>query len=94
MLDRHQFDWDDANCGRVREAGIDPTEAPEAVRDPARISRDVYNPAGELRSGAIGAAESGRVLFVVFTWRRGRTRVITARDVTTAEKRRYRRRGR
>jgi len=88
-----EFDGDDANCNHVREAGIHPREAQEALRDPARVPRDVYNLAGERRRGAIGAAENGRILFVVFTPRRGRTRVITARDVTAAEKRRYRRHG-
>src|SRR5579884_54515 len=88
-----EFDWDEANCNHVREAGVEPEEAEEALLDPQWISRDVYNLHGEHRRGAIGATENGRLLFVVFTMRRGRVRVITARGATLAEKRRYRRRG-
>jgi hypothetical protein len=42
---------------------------------------------------ALGAREEGRVLFLIFTRRRGRVRAITARDATPEEKRRYRKRG-
>ena len=72
---------------------MEPEEAEEALLDPQRISRDVYNLAGEHRRGAVGTSEGGRILFVVFTIRRGRVRIITARDATLVEKRRYRRRG-
>ncbi len=73
---------------------MEPEEAEEALLDPQRISRDVHNIAGEHRRGAVGTSEAGRILFVVFTIRRGRVRIITARDATLVEKRRYRRRGR
>jgi uncharacterized DUF497 family protein len=92
-LDDDAFNWDDINRSHVRKAGVEPEEAEEALVDPQRVPRDVYNLAGEQRRGAIGAAESGRILLVIFATRRGRVRVITARDATTVEKRRYRRRG-
>ena len=72
---------------------MEPEEAEEALLDPQRISRDVYNIAGEHRRGAVGRSVAGRILFVVFTIRRARVRIITARDATLVEKRRYRRRG-
>ena len=72
---------------------MEPEEAEEALLDPQRISRDVYNIAGEHRRGAVRRSEAGRILFVVFTIRRARVRIITARDATLVEKRRYRRRG-
>jgi uncharacterized DUF497 family protein len=87
------FDWDGANCGHVGEAGVEPRESQEAVLDPQRIPRAVYNVGRELRRGIIGGAENGRVLFVVFTLRGRKTRVITARAATAMELRRYRRRG-
>jgi uncharacterized DUF497 family protein len=93
LADDSNFDWDGANCNHVREAGVEPEEAEETLLDPRRIPRDVYNLAGEQRRGAVGATEGGRVLFVVFTSRRGRVRIITARDATPVEKRRYRQRG-
>ncbi len=50
-----------------------------------------YNVEGERRWAVIGAAADGRVLFVVYTWRHGRIRVVTARDADLAQRRRYRR---
>jgi uncharacterized DUF497 family protein len=77
-LEDDAFDWDVINRNHVRKAGVEPEEVEEALVDPQRVPRDVYNLAGEQRRGAIGAAESGRILLVVFTTRRGRVRVITA----------------
>ena len=55
------------------------------------IGTPAYDAAGEARRAVIGATDAGRILFVVFTRRRSTVRVITARDATPAEKRRYRR---
>ena len=55
------------------------------------IGTPAYDAAGEARGAVIGATDAGRILFVVFTRRRSTVRVITARDATPAEKRRYRR---
>jgi uncharacterized DUF497 family protein len=65
----------------------------EAFYDPRRIARSAYNTPAERRSAIIGATTAGRLLFVVFTLREGLVRVVTARDATPAERRRYRLRG-
>ncbi len=64
----------------------------EALLDPQRIGAAAYNVGQERRWAHLGATELGRILFVVFTRRGGRIRVITARDAERAERRRYRRR--
>ena len=87
------FDWDDSNVDHVRAHGIEPEEAEDAILDPGALGVGAYNARGERRQGALGSTESGRVLLVVFTVRHGRPRLITARDATTTEKRRYHRRG-
>jgi len=87
------FDWDDENSGHVRAAGFDPDEIEQALLDPRRVGANAYNAARERRWAALASTEGGRVLFVVFTRRRASVRVITARDATAAEKRRYRARG-
>ncbi|HUX87513.1 MAG TPA: BrnT family toxin [Chloroflexota bacterium] len=87
------FDWDDGNVDHVRDHGIEPEEAEEALLDPRALGVGVYNVRGEQRQGALGSTENGRILFVVFTERHRQPRVITARDATTTEKRRYHRRG-
>jgi uncharacterized protein len=85
------FDWDDANGDHVARHGVTTDEAEEALLDPRRVGMPVYHVAAERRSGALGATEDGRVLFVVFTRRGSRLRVITARDALAHERRRYRR---
>jgi uncharacterized DUF497 family protein len=52
-----------------------------------------YNVGRERRWALLGATEEGRRLYVVYTRRRGRIRVVSARDATPREKRRYRKRG-
>lgn len=84
-------EWDDANAGHLARHDVTREEAEEALLDPGRIGAPAYNVEGERRWAAIGATEDGRVLFVVFTRRGGGVRVITARDATHRERRRYRR---
>jgi len=88
-----EFDWDEANVAHIARHGVRPWEAEEALTDPLRLVLKVCSQRGEERWAALGATEGGRVLFLVFTRRRGRVGVITARDATPGEKRRYRRRG-
>jgi uncharacterized DUF497 family protein len=88
-----EFDWDEANTAHIARHGVRPEEAEEALTDPRRLVLRIRSQAGEERWAALGTTEAGRILFVVFTRRRGRVRVITARDATPEEKRRYRKRG-
>ena len=86
-----EFDWDDDNVEHIARHGVSPEEAEEALLDPGRIVTPAPEFAGEQRWTALGASEVGRVLAVVFTRRRGLTRVVTARDAIPREKRQYRR---
>lgn len=43
LADDATFEWDDANLDHIREAGVEREEAEEALLDPRRIRRDVYN---------------------------------------------------
>lgn len=61
--------------------------------DPGGLGAPAYDVGREKRWGLLGATESGRILFVVYTTRQGRIRVVTARDATDREKRPYRKRG-
>ena len=86
------FDWDDENIAHISRHGVELWEAEEALLDPGRIGTPARNVGRETRRAALGATEAGRVLFVVYTRRRGKVRVVTARDAEDREKRRYRRR--
>lgn len=92
MSEWDEFDWDDDNIEHVARHGVEPWEAEDAILDPDRTGTSAYNAPGEQRFSLVGSAESGRILFVVFTRRRGRIRPITARDADDGEKRRYRKR--
>lgn len=86
------FDWDDANRKHVLDHRVEPGEAEDALLDPRLIGAPAYRVRAEQRWAALGATEDGRVLFVVFTRRRSRVRVVTARDASRRESRRYRQR--
>lgn len=87
------FDWDEANSQHLRSHGIEPSEAEEALLDPAGVGTSARRSQGEKRWAILAATEAGRVLVVIYT-RRGRMiRVITAMNADPAERRRYRKRG-
>lgn len=86
------FEWDDANADHIARHGVQPEEAEEAVLDSRRVARQAYTVADERRSAILGAAQGGRLLFVVFVRRGGRIRVVSARDANALEKRVYRKR--
>ncbi len=85
------FDWDRANTEHIARHNVIPEEVEEALFDRQKIGISAYQRENEQRWAAIGKSYNGRVLFVVFTRRNGLIRVITARDATPKEKRRYRR---
>ncbi|HZO30431.1 MAG TPA: BrnT family toxin [Chloroflexota bacterium] len=88
--DEDEFDWDDGNLEHfINNHGVSPEEAEEAVLDPRAIGVDARNSANERRWAVVGATEDGRVLFIVFTWRSGRIRIISAWDADRADRRRY-----
>ena len=77
----------------IARHGVQPDEAEEAVLDPRRVARHAYSVAVERRRAVVGAAQDGRLLFVVFVQRGDLIRIVSARDAFDIEKRVYRRRG-
>jgi uncharacterized DUF497 family protein len=86
-----EFEWDEANEEHIARHGVTPEEAEEALTDSRRVGAPAYNTEGEQRRAYLGATDDGRVLFVVYTRRRSKLRVVAARDATSAQRRRYRR---
>lgn len=86
MPDR--FDWDDDNESHVLEHGLDPYDVEDAFYN-QHISTPAYNQDGERRYGLIGATDGERIITVIYTYRDGRIRVVTARDADKSEKARY-----
>jgi uncharacterized protein len=90
MPRRLVFEWDEHNVEHIALHDVEPWEAEDAMYDPGRIGVPAYNQGRERRWALLGITEAGRLLFVVFTRRRGRLRVVTARDALAREQRRYR----
>ena len=86
------FDWDEANIDHIALHDVEPEEAEAALTDPRRIPGPVQR-GPEPRKAVIGATNGGRVLFVVYTVRQGRARVVTAREAVTWQLTRYKERG-
>ncbi|MGH2588526.1 MAG: BrnT family toxin [Dehalococcoidia bacterium] len=84
------FDWDGGNAEKIRDLhDVEPDEVEEALTDPDRISETVYNTATEKRRGILGMTETSRLLFVVYTNRGGRIRVVTAYGASRRQCARY-----
>ena len=71
------FDWDDANKGHIARHHIAPEEA-EHVISGASLPIESEERSGEERYTELGETAEGRLLVVVWTWRRRRVRVVTA----------------
>lgn len=72
-------DWDEAKRrSNVVKHGIDFADACRIFDGPVVEFPDIDHGDDEPRLAAYGQVD-GRVLFVVFTWRRGRRRIISAR---------------
>ncbi|MCL4830987.1 MAG: BrnT family toxin [Caldilineaceae bacterium] len=83
-----EFWWDDDNVEHIANHGVEPYEAEEVITNRPRLKRG-----GEGKYLAYGQTDEGRFLVVVFAPKAGnRIRVVTARDMTPIEKRRYRQR--
>ena len=81
------FEWDDAKAAANQEKhGVTFEDGAEAYMDP--LSVDVADLTDAERMVTIGMSPAG-VLVVVTTEAGERTRIISARPVTTAERRNY-----
>jgi uncharacterized protein len=85
------FEWDSGNADKNRDKhGVEPGECEEAFFNrPFIVAYDERHSTGECRYYALGLSDSGRPLFIVFTIREMRIRVISARDMSRKERRVY-----
>ena len=84
------FDWDAGNRGKNVKHRVSDDECEEVFFNlPLVLSPDETHSAQEDRYHALGKTNAGRQLFIAFTHRGGRIRVISARDMTQKERRVY-----
>jgi uncharacterized DUF497 family protein len=87
------FDWDEANAVKNWERHrVTPEEAEDVFfHDPLVVRSDPTHSKQEKRYWALGKTGRERWLFVAFTIRRNRIRVISVRDMSRREREAYER---
>ena len=84
-----EFEWDEQKAeANLAKHAISFQIAKQAFDDPAALDRFEGHNNGEERFNVLGMAH-GRLLFVVYTIRNGRKRIISARLAVRYEKRLY-----
>ena len=84
-----EFEWDpDKAAGNLEKHGIDFADAALVLYDDLAVTVP-DDDADEERFVTLGADAIGRLLVVVYTWRDERIRIISARQATGRERRRY-----
>jgi len=86
------FDWTGGNAEKNwRRHGVAPAEAEQVFfNTPLLWGDDPTHSGTEPRYYALGQTDEGRALFVAFTMRGHRLRVVSARDMSRKERRAYR----
>jgi uncharacterized DUF497 family protein len=87
-----EFEWDAGNADKnwLRHR-VSQAECEQVFFGHPFVREDDFHAEGEVRFYALGQSEAGRVLFVVYTLRGERVRVISARDMTPRERKEYER---
>ena len=83
-----EFEWDDGNKDKnwIKHR-VARTEAEEVFFDAnKKLLRDIIHSSSEDRYILLGKTLAGRLLFIVFTIRGNKIRVISARDMNRKEK--------
>ena len=85
------FDWDKGNIDKNwLSHKVKPGEVEEIFfNEPLLISSDETHSQNESRFAALGKSNEGRKLFIVFTIRIIKIRTISARDMSTKERKYY-----
>ncbi len=85
------FDWDEANLAKNWEKHrVAPWECEQVFFNvPLVAADDLAHSTVEPRYYVLGQTEAGRRLFIVFTTRKRKIRVISARDMSPKERRAY-----
>jgi uncharacterized DUF497 family protein len=85
------FNWDEGNVTKNWDRHqVSSTECEEVfLNKPLLLADDVRHSANEVRNYALGQTDNGRLLFIAFTVRGTRIRVISARPMSGKERQIY-----
>ncbi|MCC6468815.1 MAG: BrnT family toxin [Alphaproteobacteria bacterium] len=86
------FEWDERKrASNLAKHGIDFKDAATIFGGVVIEAEDDRHEYGERRIGAFGETRSGDIVLVLYTWRNGRRRIISARRAGRDEVEDYRR---
>ena len=91
MFPSEEFDWDAGNRNKNWDKhGVSDKEAEQVFTNiPLVTGKDVKHSTAEKRYKCLGQTQQGRLLFVSFTIRNNKIRVISARDQDKKERSMY-----
>jgi len=91
LADCDGFDWDEGNAAKVRARhDVERGECEQVFfGEPLLVSADAKHSQVEQRWRALGMTLGGRPLYLVFTLRGSRIRVLAARNMSRKERRDY-----
>ena len=86
-----ELEWDVAKAeSNLEKHGVSFPEAMTIFGDPLEVTiPDPDHSEGEFRFLSLGSSVQGRLLVVAYTEREGRIRLISAREATLKERRKY-----
>ena len=85
-----EFEWDKGNIGKNIKHKVDDKEAEEVFLDEGKvIYRDTLHSKEEDRFIVIGKTRDNRLLYEIFTYRKKKIRIISARDINKKEVKLY-----
>lgn len=81
-----EFEWDEGNIGKNKKHKVEDKEAEEVFIDPnKKIFKDHLHSNGEERFRIVGRTKKERLLFIAFTLRKRKIRIISARNINKKE---------
>jgi len=81
-----EFEWDKGNLGKNKKHEVEDKESEEVFLDERRfIFKDKVHSGKEERFRILGKTKAKRLLFVVFTMRSKKIRIISVRDINKKE---------
>jgi len=85
-----EFEWDEGNIGKNKKHNVEDKEAEEVFLDEDKvIYKDILHSQIEDRFIILGKTRKNRSLYVVYTKRKNKIRIISARDINKKEVRIY-----
>ena len=81
------FEWDDGNRDKNLKHGVENWECEQMFfNEPLIVLDDPKHSIAERRFAAFGRTDKGRLLVVIYTMRKDKLRVISARDMNKKER--------